>query len=877
MNIRNNKRIKFYLIYTAVFLLCCAVAFYYFYSNGKTLIYDKDGWHQYLKVLIYYSNYLKELFTNIFVNHIFELPEWSFSIGEGAGILATFHCYLIGDPIAFLSVFFNENNMYIFYNFSVILRLYLAGIAFAEYCFFRKKDNIFAVLGGSITYVFCFWCLFNSVRHLHFLNPMIILPFLIMSVDRVIDDNKCIMFTLMVFAMSIINFYFFSIFVMIVVVYVAIRLLVKYKTDVKAILKKIGTLFVYSAAGVLMGAVIIMPMLFAFTDDFRLSVETELHLLYPLKFYFKLPSMFLSTSREYWLCMGYASPVLLSFFSLFKRRKNNWLLFVLTVVSVFFILTPVFGQATNGFRYVTNKWCFSLALLYSYILVNEWEHIRENRLFVSALYLIVLGGCLVLSRGYNITIPLILGAAFMVIVWFDKNNSKVLNSLCVLLICICVCFNAFWLYSPYGNDYLAVATTVEDDANIFNMGESAMIYNHKEEFTDEFFRYSGSNLTLNSSLLFGNHSTDLYWSLTNKYVSRYRNDVGLTEYSLSDYFEYDRRSSFYTLANVKYYINDTGSTQNVPYGFEFYKTIEDYDIYINKASLPFGYTYDTYVLYDDWSKLNAVEKEEVLWKSVVLDNEDLDSKNISLESSKDVKFEIVTNDGVNFDGNNFVVSDPDATITIYPEEVTNAELFLLINGLDYTDGKSWMQNPLTNTNIGITTSLGNGGGVHYASEDDKYQHGRDTFAVYLGYVQEQPEQYITLTFADEGTYSVESISMMSLKMDDYESSMEKLKKDTLENVLFESDKVSGTIDLDSGKYLVVSIPCAKGWKAYIDGQETDIINANGAYIGVFVPSGSHTVEYRYETPYLRLGLTVSIVSIIGFASFVIYKRKKLKA
>ena len=29
---------------------------------------------------------------------------------------------------------------------------------------------------------------------------------------------------------------------------------------------------------------------------------------------------------------------------------------------------------------------------------------------------------------------------------------------------------------------------------------------------------------------------------------------------------------------------------------------------------------------------------------------------------------------------------------------------------------------------------------------------------------------------------------------------------------------------------------------------TEIINANGAYIGIFVPEGQHFIEFKYQTP-----------------------------
>lgn len=871
--ILSNRKTKYYLIYTLIFAVCCAVAFSFIFGEGKTLIYNKDGWHQYLKSQIYYSNYLKELFNNIFVNHVFELPEWSFSIGEGNDILGTFHCYLMGDPIALLSVFFNENNMYIFYNFSIILRLYLSGIAFSEFCFYHKQKNMFAVMGAAIAYTFCFWSMFNSVRHLHFLNPMIIFPFLIMSVDRLIDEDKCNMFAFMVFAMAVVNFYFFAIFVILVVVYVAIRLLVKYKTDIKSIAKTVGKLFVYSIAGVLMAAVIILPMLFFFTDDFRLSVETELHLLYPINYYKKLPSMFLSVSREYWMCIGLASPVLIGLFSLLKRGKKNTLLFVLAAVSVVFIITPIFGQATNGFRYVTNKWSFSLALLYCYILANEWEHFKENRLFISILYMVVLAGCVVLSRGYNMTIPLLLGLVFLVLIWVDKLKVQSANVLMILLISICVCFNAAWLYSPLGNNYAEVATFIEEDANIINIGESSVISKYKSELGDDFYRYSGSNLTLNSSLLFDNYSTDLYWSLTNKYVSRYRNDIGLTEYSLSNYYEYDKRSTFYTLANVRYYVSD--NEYDVPYNFEYYKTLDGYDFYINNSELPFGYTYDDYILYEDWSKLNAVEKEEILWSKIVLDSEDLEYKSINLSETVNIPFEIIESSGIEIDGNKYTVKEKDSTLTLKLSDEINGELFLLINGLDYSDGKSWLQDPATQTNIYVSSSTGKSSSIHYASEDDKYQHGRDTFAAYLGYGDGDIVDTITISFADKGTYSIEGLEIVVLSMDKYTESINKLSIDHLENVEFLSDIVKGSISLEKEKYLVVSIPCAKGWKAYIDGNKTEIINANGAYMSVLVPEGDHEIEFRYETPYLRLGLGISLISALGFVGYIIYKKKKV--
>ena len=65
-----NKK-KYFLIYTAVFIVMALACFYVYYSRGLSFIYDGDGYSQHYKALIYYSDYLKEISHNIFVNHDF--------------------------------------------------------------------------------------------------------------------------------------------------------------------------------------------------------------------------------------------------------------------------------------------------------------------------------------------------------------------------------------------------------------------------------------------------------------------------------------------------------------------------------------------------------------------------------------------------------------------------------------------------------------------------------------------------------------------------------------------------------------------------------------------------------------------------------------
>jgi uncharacterized membrane protein YfhO len=56
-----------------------------------------------------------------------------------------------------------------------------------------------------------------------------------------------------------------------------------------------------------------------------------------------------------------------------------------------------------------------------------------------------------------------------------------------------------------------------------------------------------------------------------------------------------------------------------------------------------------------------------------------------------------------------------------------------------------------------------------------------------------------------------------------------------------------------------------GWKVWIDGREDEILQANGLFRAIPVAPGSHSVELRYEPPWVRMGIGVSLVSLVVVA------------
>ncbi len=140
MNINLNSKKSYFIIYTATFLVMCVAVFFLFLKDNRTFVYIEDGIEQYYPTLMYWGSYLRLIFFN-FIHGNFSVPLYSFSLGYGADIITTLHYYVFGDPLDLLSFFVPRRFTEYLYDFLIIFRLYLAGIAFSIYTFSMVKNN----------------------------------------------------------------------------------------------------------------------------------------------------------------------------------------------------------------------------------------------------------------------------------------------------------------------------------------------------------------------------------------------------------------------------------------------------------------------------------------------------------------------------------------------------------------------------------------------------------------------------------------------------------------------------------------------------------------------------------------------------------------
>ena len=79
--------------------------------------------------------------------------------------------------------------------------------------------------------------------------------------------------------------------------------------------------------------------------------------------------------------------------------------------------------------------------------------------------------------------------------------------------------------------------------------------------------------------------------------------------------------------------------------------------------------------------------------------------------------------------------------------------------------------------------------------------------------------------------------------------------------------------------LVLADSFYPGWRVYVDGREEKILRANFFFRGVLLPSGEHTVEFKYQPRWFTIGLYVSLATggvLFLVALFCMFQRRRLR-
>lgn len=96
-------------------------------------------------------------------------------------------------------------------------------------------------------------------------------------------------------------------------------------------------------------------------------------------------------------------------------------------------------------------------------------------------------------------------------------------------------------------------------------------------------------------------------------------------------------------------------------------------------------------------------------------------------------------------------------------------------------------------------------------------------------------------------------------------------KDFINIIRYQSNKVFIKINLPTDGRLILSDAYYPGWRAYIDGRETNIYPANIMFRAILAPAGEHNIEFIYQPLWFWPSVVVALLGLIISLYISLYK------
>lgn len=740
-----TARNRFYIAYTILFVSFVLIAFSALFLRGKSFIWQVDGLYQHYNAFVYYGEWLRGIVRTLVCEHRLAVPLWEFGIGYGGDVIHTLSYYVIGDPFALISAVTPASYAEAGYTAALLLRFYAAGFAFCA-CARKMGAGSFAALSASMMYLFCAYT-YVAIRHPYFIGPMIYLPLLVLGAEKILRRERPYVYIFAVFLAAVSNFYFFYMLALFTALYVMLRLLCEREwRRWKNLVPRLGVCFGFALVGVMMAAVLFLPVAMCFLSNTRISSAYQYPLFYSRGQYEMLIGSFVGLKDGTdWNFPGMVPFALLGVGAVMMERGRYLWLKLFTAFLVGFMLLPFMGHVFNGFGYVTNRWIFAwlfaeaLCFALGYPLLLRMG--RRQKLVLAG----AVGGytllCLLLPKARSVDVRL--GCAFLVVFlvlvlfhgwivhyghgavwaggasvsradgesvfWSDGKSvlrvsresasqvsrefasrfsrKAVFRAAAMGLIAVCVFGQSRgrYVYKKYADEFVDRGTANEKLCK--GRAEAWSLIGD-----DSFYRIDNTsikNKQLNYALSSGQSTTTMFWSLVNPRIVEYLQLNGAYARSTYNFRGLTSRSWLLPAASVKYYVSGSKKSQQatIPYPFEPFPG-GDPTLYQTDAALPFGYTFDSVLPMEKFQDLTVAERQQALLQSAVIGPEDMEAVDILptaglVFTDQTLPCEFRCGEGAEVSGSRIVTTEKNAAVTLLFDCPAECELYVQLEGLEF--------------------------------------------------------------------------------------------------------------------------------------------------------------------------------------------------
>lgn len=846
-----------YILYTVLFVAIWSIITLPFLLRGNSLIGAADSFNQSFPVFVYIGNYIHELLKGNFM-------QFDFRLGLGDDVLETLNVHGFGDITQILSAFISPEKAETAYEFIVASKFYLSGIAFLIYSK-TYLQNICYRAAGALVYALSVFTMFWGLNCWMFLNPIITLPLILYGIDQILLKPRklsCIM-VLSLFYQALNGFYYLYMEILIAVIYFLIVSFSRTqicKDTLKSIASNAVAVAIQGMLGVLMGSVLLIPSIIGFLSSTRTDGAKGFPSIIQL-FFFNNPEYYVHSFANLLVPDAYTSIITIPIILLLggtilitkkSKRKD------LRILAIFFCVAfwiPFTGYLMNGLSYWADRWYFAVLL---FLTLGVFQVAEERNLagkseiiiFEIITFLSIFLHALRGEKTLGLAIQIVLfslQALLMPYIWnYVEKREKIILGCVVLL----VTMNGLLVFGPKalgGSGYSAAFK-----AKGSSYGEICESMEKVETQDTEFQRLDIYASSLGSSLVMDYYGTTEYFSILNSYVSEFYREMAISPGVRSATWilkGLDGRYELEALLSASQYMDFETDTAGEPHAF------------VRKTSdmLPLGFTYTKYISREEFDKLDTMGKHSAIVNGLVIENfheetAELEEIPISRFENNKIDREIpisLEEQGIEHIGQSFKAKE-DARIRVYLENVDedeDAEYYVKLSDFLLLDeGRQDIY--VGNKNIQLR------------NREDDYYMGVDEFWVNVTELKKENDicYFDILLGGGYKSFALGELQVFSHIPD--KKAITERKSNVLENLKIETNKVSGTITTDEVEALFLSIPYSKGWKAYIDGVETDIERANIAFMGFILEPGEHDIVLIYTTPGIKIGLLLSLMSIL---------------
>ena len=721
---------------------------------------------------------------------------------------------------------------------------------------FKKDDVLLTVF--SVLYAFSgYFC--SYYWNIMWLDGMVFLPLIMLGINKLVDDEKPIFYTIFLSIMLIANYFIAYMICIFTVMYFFGYLFYRYGFSLKKTYKKIILFILFSILAATLVSFALIPLykalssISATSDSFpELTLQFKFHEL--LFNHLTGVNRTVFASDELPLPNVYAglltfTGVILFFINKKINIRAKLLAFLILLIFVLSFNLNSLDFIWHAFHVPNDlPWRYSFIYVFIFITIGYYGILRIKDLKKSSVFASSFISLIIILLAYKFSfknidfdrtiiniIFVLLYLLIFLFTQFKKINKKIIYALIIIFVSAeCI----------YGIDY---NWNIDHDIATFMSDKNTyekLISETTSKDNDLYRMEKTDYLTLNDAAWYNYKGISTFTSMAYESVSKFQRKLGLSGNNINSYYyKYYNTPIYNTMFDIKYLM---GSYIENPY-YSYLKTDGKVDL--------IKYNYSSSLLYGVDKKIKGYYPEEYNPFKNQSDFVSLTTNTTDIYTDVLVKDviggEITPSDFKNNSNGefNYILDDGQDSITFMLDNKVNQNIYLYINGSN----------------------------VNGFEVDDKYYSitSDEYYTVDVG-TKEIGDVKVKINFKDNNDDGIIKFYAYAIDDDKFKEFYNEINKNILKVTSYSDTLIEGDVTLKSDKVMLSTIAYDIGWKVYVDGKSVDTYKIADSYLAFDIKKGSHKIKLVYYPDGMKLGIITTFISLAIIFIYAIFSDKKQK-